>query len=241
MNSETNTTYFQKQIAFAHVLQQHTNQILEIKNPGHQLAVTNLQLLAERIFKYLSDNQSTLDLKELKAVSSLILRHISAYNRIKSFELKILKFFKENFLELNLQDLQLATVSVGSTPGAAPETTTDKNITPSDRSLIDVPRPDGTAPESILPSTYSNIASQNANLVKRSNCPPENIVLRNDSSVFSYSYHSPMEAKDLIEKIKGTSVENTKPFSAKELSFLLNSNGSNHYQSQSSFAKKTLE
>ncbi len=251
MNLATNTTYLQKQIAFAHVLKKHTNQILEIINPGHHLAEANLQLLAEKIFKYLSDNQSNLDQKELKALSSLVHRHSAAYNRIKSLELKTLKLVEKQFLELNLQDLPLPTDrEVSITPDAAPEVTIQKNISSSEDSPIDSSVQNTTVSKNILLSIVadaSNTDSQNTSLIKKSNSSYEDFARKHNFSAFSSYLKDPIDLndlmKDLAKDLTGKNVpdaleKNAKPFSAKQLSFLLNSNSSYNYQSPFSFQIK---
>lgn len=235
MNPAVNTVFLQKEFAFAHTLKNYTKKILEIINPGHQLAETNLNLLAEQIFKYLSNNQSTLDLKDLKAVSSLIYRHTTAYNKIKSLELKTFKLLKEQRLELNLHDLQ-PPADVNSTPDTTPEIPNHENIAPPETFPIDIPFPSmaslNTSPQSLSPSTPTKTISQNISPIKNSQLSSENIVVKHGLSAFSSYFHNPIELKDLFRKKLPELPLNKKLFSPEMLKLLLtNPKHSNYYQS----------
>lgn len=105
MNSAINNPSLKTELEYAHALKAHTNQLLEIMNPGHHQVEANLNLLAERIFKYLSENQSISDLKELKSISDLIQKHTAAYNKIKTLEIKTRQLLlKEKLHQLELQN-----------------------------------------------------------------------------------------------------------------------------------------
>lgn len=105
MNHAANILSLQKELECARAIKAHTDQILEIMNPGHHLSGKNLTVIAERIFEYLSNNKSTADFKELKALSNLILKHTAAYNKIKSLEIKIRQLIlKETRFQFKPQD-----------------------------------------------------------------------------------------------------------------------------------------
>lgn len=93
-----------KEIQYVQAIKNGTDQNLQIANPGHHLTETNLVLLGERIFQFLTDNQSISELKELKMISDLIQKHTTAYNKIKRLEIRLRELaMKEQLFQLKLQ------------------------------------------------------------------------------------------------------------------------------------------
>lgn len=89
-NSNTNT---ENSILNLNELQKDKKEltkILEVMNPGHHEAETNLHIAWDNLFKYfcLKGKEESADIRVLAVISSVIQRLTSAYAQIKALELK---------------------------------------------------------------------------------------------------------------------------------------------------------
>lgn len=129
MNNAKNNTSLQKELEYARAIRNETDQMLSITNPGQHIVQANLILLGERIFQFLSDNQSIQDLSELKIVSDLVQKHTAAYNRIKRLEIKIRELaIKEKLLQLQLQKQDSCNNTMVHRPSHESYNETKKNV-----------------------------------------------------------------------------------------------------------------
>lgn len=108
MNKAIHNTTLLKELEYVRAIKNGTSQTIGITNPGFHLTETNLLLLAECIFKYMSNNQSNLDLQEIKIVSNLVQKQAAAYTKIKTLEIKIRQLtIKEQLLQSKPQKQEI--------------------------------------------------------------------------------------------------------------------------------------
>ncbi len=100
-----NTLGHQKELAFLHAIKNNTCEKIELTNPGIHLAEYNLMRLSECVSQHFPSDGSIMDLDKLKTISTLLGAHATAYNKIKSPEIKTRELtIKEKKLELKFQN-----------------------------------------------------------------------------------------------------------------------------------------